>query len=333
MPGSIGLPELLAIAFIAAILYAIFGRRTKTPKSADSGASTDLTIKIDGGRASAPTQSASLQWRKDSDPVPQREPSRFVIDPVLPHGFLAVVGESHYQDALNDAKEGWAQHEGPILMATLVPQPHNRYDPNAVAVLIEPFGLVGYLERDIAPRYASALQRAGIAAKCPAQLRGGIGEKTFIGVVLDSARLSEGDPLHHYERFFESDDDDPVDEHYAEYYRRREANQKFVFETRLLEASDPAGAAVRYGEALIAMREYEAIGVERGYIQANASRGDVTIIDRLTLCLIKSGREAEAVIEADRYFADFPDALNGTAGRTVKLRIEKRRAKVSGTGA
>ena len=56
-------------------------------------------------------------------------------------GFVSVVGESHYQDALQRAKRSRPDEE-PVFMATLVREPQNAYDANAVAVVIEPFGTV-----------------------------------------------------------------------------------------------------------------------------------------------------------------------------------------------
>ncbi len=42
-------------------------------------------------------------------------------------GFVAVVGESHYQDALQRARHSRPGEDGPVFMATLVREPHNAY--------------------------------------------------------------------------------------------------------------------------------------------------------------------------------------------------------------
>jgi len=70
---------------------------------------------------------------------------------------LEVVGESHYQDAL------WKIVGGPRpdrvryeTHAVLMPEPDNRYDPNAVKVLIAG-NLVGYLSREDAAAYRPGL--------------------------------------------------------------------------------------------------------------------------------------------------------------------------------
>lgn len=256
-------------------------------------------------------------------------PSRFHSPTPRPAGFLDVVGESHYQDALIEAKGDWQQHEGPVLSAALVPNRYVRFDPDPVAVIIEPFGIVGYLNRDMGPAYAPRIRERGAALICVAQLRGGVGEKTFIGVVLNLADSGDGKPLDHYEQFIAvTEYGEPIDREYVDWRQRRDANEKRVFEARLIEASNPAAAITSYTDALKEMREYEAIGVARGYIEKKSSRGDPSILDRLTMCLIKAGREADAVAAADNYFRDFPAALDGSVGRTVKLRIEKRRAKL-----
>src|SRR5689334_1612382 len=67
---------------------------------------------------------------------------------------LEIVGESNYQAAL------WSLCGGTLgepirhpVIAVLVPEPENPYDPNAIAVQIEA-RLVGYLSREYAAMYA-----------------------------------------------------------------------------------------------------------------------------------------------------------------------------------
>ena len=66
-------------------------------------------------------------------------------------GLLRVVGESHYQENLRRARATSADPE-PVFWASLIPEPDNPYDPNAVKVAIDPFGTVGYLARESARR-------------------------------------------------------------------------------------------------------------------------------------------------------------------------------------
>jgi HIRAN domain-containing protein len=239
-------------------------------------------------------------------------------------GFVGVVGESHYQETLRAAKRARPQDEEPVFMASLVPEPDNAYDPNAVAVVIEPFGRVGYIAREIAKRYSPILRKAEpTVTTCPAQLRGGSVSKPSIGVVLDVAR-AQGVRLSSYDSEHRPDYDA-----IAKYHALRKANESFIAQTKPLEIDDPEEAVCRYRKALQAMREHEAFAAERavfpGHVSASQHR-DVNILDRLTLCLIKIGRPAEAILEADHYFTDFPEASQLTIAKSVKARIQKNRS-------
>lgn len=117
------------------------------------------------------------------------------------------------------------------------------------------------------------------------------------------------------------------------FHKLRDKNRQYIAETRPLENTDLPEAISRYRNALIAMREYEAITTERGVVAemgVGPDWGDPNILDRLTLCLIKLGRSQEAIDEAEKYFADFPSALNMAMGKRIKARIEKQR-KALGT--
>jgi hypothetical protein len=103
-----------------------------------------------------------------------------------------VVGESHHQDELL-ALTGGARRYGGVdveAVATLVPEPGNRFDPDAVAAAIDGVP-VGYLRhRDavrLRPLIDEALRRYGTAS-CRAAIRGGWdrgrGDVGAFGVVL-----------------------------------------------------------------------------------------------------------------------------------------------------
>lgn len=88
----------------------------------------------------------------------------------------SVVGESHCQDALSAICGGHNRegHEMEVV-AQLVPEPRNRFDPNAVMVMIDGHK-VGYLMRDDAPRYLRALEAVncdGETASVRAKIVGG----------------------------------------------------------------------------------------------------------------------------------------------------------------
>jgi HIRAN domain len=104
-------------------------------------------------------------------------------------GHCTVVGESHYQDALRaTSRICTAGEEGrPTFTAVLVAEPHNQYDPNAIAIY-SPAGHLGYLSRDDAVEYKEVLaevrKRGYQAGACRAHLVGGTTEKPSFGVVL-----------------------------------------------------------------------------------------------------------------------------------------------------
>ena len=103
-------------------------------------------------------------------------------------GFCAVVGESHYQDALRATTEVCVDtFEGrPAFTAVLVGESENAYDSNAIAVYSRR-GKLGYLSRDNALAYRGVLEevarRGYHGGACGAHLTGGEGGKSY-GVVL-----------------------------------------------------------------------------------------------------------------------------------------------------
>ena len=105
---------------------------------------------------------------------------------------LAVVGESHYQEAL-EAICGKRKREGEdkVVKATLILEDSNPHDKYAVRVEIEG-RTVGHLGRDHAKQYRKKLAEAGhphITASCMANIRGGWdrgnGSRGRYGVWLD----------------------------------------------------------------------------------------------------------------------------------------------------
>ena len=109
-------------------------------------------------------------------------------DCALPAGqSQAVVGESHYQPALRAATGGrkagsWDDHI--TVKAQLVPEPKNKYDRNAVAVLVGG-RTVGYLPAEVAAEYQPVLLgllSRGLLGTCTGAIVGG-GSK-FYGIWL-----------------------------------------------------------------------------------------------------------------------------------------------------
>ena len=99
------------------------------------------------------------------------------------YGYLGAVGESQYQPAL----KGIARR-GRICEATLIPEPDNPWDVNAVVVKIGE-QVIGYLPRSHARRYQRRLLTLIEPYRCPAKLIGGTSDKPSFGVLLDTRVL------------------------------------------------------------------------------------------------------------------------------------------------
>ena len=96
---------------------------------------------------------------------------------------FAIVGESNYQPMLRRIAK-----QGRNFRALLIPEPHNAYDPNAIAVWAEGGGPIGYLSRENALEYREVFaflterQHVGV---CRAKLIGGTPGKRTYGVLID----------------------------------------------------------------------------------------------------------------------------------------------------
>jgi hypothetical protein len=110
----------------------------------------------------------------------------------LPRGaHFAVHGESFRQDAIRALRATCGPHpaeDGRLACdVTLVAEPSNPYDPNAIAVH-SACGQVGYLPRDVAPDFAALfheLHQLGYdGAGCGAVMTGGEPGRESLGVVL-----------------------------------------------------------------------------------------------------------------------------------------------------
>ena len=118
----------------------------------------------------------------------------------------------------------------------------------------------------------------------------------------------------------------------AEYHQLRDANRAFVAATRPLEQSDLPAAIERYQQALAAMRKYESLTLEHGLVaemNCGPTWGEPNILDRLTLCLMRANRPAEAIQAAAKYFTDFPTAQTLSVGKRIQARVAKLRPDCS----
>jgi hypothetical protein len=239
------------------------------------------------------------------------------------HGFLAVVGESHYQRALRSLVTRVGA--GGVFTARLVPERSNPHDSNAVAVFAEGRTLekVGYLTREAARTYQPRLMSHDGPVACPARLTGG--GARMVGVVLDfdEVRNALG------QRRVSVDQSDMNYEAAGEYHRLNNANREFVKETRALERSDTPEAVTRYRRAIAALcqcRDFaRAKGLEAyGFV---LNQTDATPIDRLTRCLLKMSRTDEAGSELDRFVEAFPNAREMTLIKAAMDRVNRARGR------
>ena len=231
-------------------------------------------------------------------------------------GFLGLAGESHYQDALRAAKRSKPEPE-PIFWATLIAEPTNAFDPNAVAVIIEPFGKVGYVPKFVAARFQRIVKTASGAVQCQAQIRGGTVEKPLIGVVLDTTR-STGARL----SMHAADNHQQLDE----YWTIRRASDELAAAAKAQESVDLDEAVRQYRRALSKSIEAETFSTSRSIFPGDdPDHRHLRVLDRLTLCLVRCSRSSEAAEEAARYFAQFPELRSTKVGLAITKRIEKAR--------
>lgn len=122
----------------------------------------------------------------------------------------------------------------------------------------------------------------------------------------------------------------------ARYHALRNANHQLIAAARQIEQSSPAEAIKLYYQALANIEAYATIQAEGGLLgqlidEERAEfgiRGELSLLDRLTLCLIRAGRASEAATVSAQYFSKYraDEALTGAA------RVKKRVAKAAGTG-
>jgi hypothetical protein len=115
------------------------------------------------------------------------------------------------------------------------------------------------------------------------------------------------------------------------YHKLRDANRSLIQQGKAIEERDMAQAVKMYVQAIEAIREYAFINYEKGLVgqllgeEADelGRSGQIEALDRLTMCLIKLERSAEAAQRANNYFALYRRDLQLAASRRIAKRIEK----------
>ena len=122
-------------------------------------------------------------------------------------------------------------------------------------------------------------------------------------------------------------DDEALDRH----HKLRNANRSLIQAAKASESSNLQQAVAMYIQAIDAIRAYASIHYEKGLVgqlldedAAEFGRnGELEALDRLTLCLIKLGKPAEAAQHADSYFAVYRRDLHLSAAERITKRIKK----------
>lgn len=148
-----------------------------------------------GSEHSANGEAPTDYWRVDDGPhvctscgsraytVPAPAPDNLDLDASIDAN-QAVSGESHYMDALEailGSSVGGHSRQRAVI-AALVPEPDNQYDPNAIMVIIDG-QQVGYIPKDDAPEIGRRLDGKPIAVA--ARVGGGPDPGSPIGVRIE----------------------------------------------------------------------------------------------------------------------------------------------------
>jgi hypothetical protein len=146
------------------------------------------------GRVSPPAEAERPPSPGPSKSVAPAESPRTrgkYLDITDPSARLEAVGESHYQEALHNAVGGWPREYVTYeVVATLMAEPNNLYDENAIAVGVGA-RVVGYLSRRDAVAYRRLFQKLGstgyAGASCQAVICGGGSDRPNLGIFLRAA--------------------------------------------------------------------------------------------------------------------------------------------------
>lgn len=117
----------------------------------------------------------------------------------------------------------------------------------------------------------------------------------------------------------------------ARYHELRNANRALIAQAKDKEKADLEGAVVLYKQALERLAEYATIQPDKGLvgklldeeIEEIGLRGELQILDRLTLCLVRLGRSSEASAAATSYFTSYRADILLSAAKKIQQRLAK----------
>jgi hypothetical protein len=115
------------------------------------------------------------------------------------------------------------------------------------------------------------------------------------------------------------------------FHKLRRENRERVAAARSVEKSDPNHAVASYYEALRAIASYAKLKTEEGLVGTlleeeraeSGYSGELVVLDRLTLCLVRLGRGAEAKAIAQQYFREYRCDEQLAAASAIKKRVER----------
>lgn len=115
------------------------------------------------------------------------------------------------------------------------------------------------------------------------------------------------------------------------FHQLRNANRALAQLAREVEKDAPAQAAEKYAFVLAAVDEYAFMKLELGLVgdlidEENAEfgfSGDITILERYTMVLLKLGQVKEAKAAIDDYSAKYKRDQNRSSFAKVRARVEK----------
>ena len=111
----------------------------------------------------------------------------------------------------------------------------------------------------------------------------------------------------------------------------RVANYSLIRQAKTIEKHDIEKAVSMYIQAIEAIQAYAFIIYEKGLVgqllEEEAAElgihGEINVLDRLTMCLIKLGRPTEAAEHTDKYFALYRRDLQFVAAKRIAKRVNK----------
>jgi hypothetical protein len=120
------------------------------------------------------------------------------------------------------------------------------------------------------------------------------------------------------------------------YHSLRDANRVLIQNARMVEKQDLEEAVSMYAQAIDAAQAYASISYEKGLVgrlreeekAEFGTGGEIMALDRLTMCLVKLGRAAEAAERADNYFTLYRRDLQYAVRGSIAKRIEKALSRI-----